>query len=312
MIPFGALAARVAEPAGRILLLTDFDGTIAEIDPDPMGARIEPGARRALRRLARFSEAHPDRLAIAVLTGRAVSDVAARVRVGGVHYLGNHGLEAGWLPRRGRVDDLVADGSEVDPDGPAARLGRLVAAELGNPDWLFVETKGPSVALHFRQAPDPDEAGRRIGNAVDRALAGGIELERFDGRLIVELRPTGAGGKGAAVARLLDQLEPESVVSLGDDRSDVEGFRLLAEERAAGHLAALTVGVHDRLETPPELLEAADVMLAEPRDAGRLLAALATVLERGQASGAERASLINSPTIGWASSRSTRARARGS
>jgi trehalose-phosphatase len=281
VIPFRALAARVTDPAGRILLITDFDGTIAEIDPDPMAARIEPGALRALRRLARFTEAHPERLAIAVLTGRAVSDVAARVRVGGVLYLGNHGLEAGWLPRRGRAEDLVADGSEVDPDGPAAGLGRLVAAELGNPDWLFVETKGPSVALHFRQAPDRDEAGRRIGNAVDRALAGGIELERFDGRLIVELRPIGAGGKGAAVARLLTELEPVSVVSLGDDRSDVEGFRLLAEKRAAGHLAALTVGVHDRLETPPELLDTADLMLPEPRDAGRLLAALATVLEGG-------------------------------
>lgn len=281
MIRFGALAARVAEPAGRILLLTDFDGTIAEIDPDPMGARIEPGARRALRRLARFAEAYPERLAIAVLTGRAVSDVAARVRVGGMRYLGNHGLEAGWLPRRGRVDRLAVAGSTRDPDGPAARLGRSVASELRHPGWLFIEPKGPSVALHYRQAPDPGEAGRLLGSAVDRALAGEVDLERFDGRMIVELRPAGAGGKGAAIARLLTELRPSSVLALGDDRSDVEGFRVLLAERTAGRLAALTVGVHDRLETPPELLDTADLMLPEPRDAGRLLSALATVLEEG-------------------------------
>jgi hypothetical protein len=54
---------------------------------------------------------------------------------------------------------------------------------------------------------------------------------------------------------------------------------LLIEERAGSRLAALTVGVNDRFETPTELSEAADVMLPEPRDAGRLLSALATVLE---------------------------------
>ena len=115
----------------------------------------------------------------------------------------------------------------------------------------------------------------------DALAAGRIDLERFDGRLIVELRPTGAGGKGAAVGRLLEELEPASVLAMGDDRSDAEGFRVLRAERAAGRLAALCVGVHDRHATPTELLDAADLMLATPRDAGRLLSALATILEAG-------------------------------
>jgi trehalose-phosphatase len=274
-----AMAARVAAPPGRILVITDFDGTISEIDPDPMGARIDPVALRALRRLARFAEAHPERLALAVLTGRAVSDVASRARVGGIRYLGNHGLDAGFLPRRGSVRALVARSSDPGPDGKAARFGRDVATALGDPDWLFVEHKGSSVAFHYRRAPDPAAAGRLIGEVVDaRVAAGGIELERFDGRLIVELRPIGRGGKGEAVGRLLAELRPASVLSLGDDRSDAEGFRLLASERAAGRLAALNVGVHDRLTTTPELVEAADEMLASPRDAARLLSSLAAIL----------------------------------
>ncbi|MGH2513671.1 MAG: trehalose-phosphatase, partial [Candidatus Limnocylindrales bacterium] len=99
-----------------------------------------------------------------------------------------------------------------------------------------------------------------------------------DGRLIVELRPIGAGGKGAAVGRLLAELEPVSVLALGDDRSDAEGFRLLRSERTASRLVALTIGVHDRLATPVEVIEAADVMLSAPRDAGRLLGALVRIL----------------------------------
>jgi trehalose-phosphatase len=276
-----ALAERVAAPAGRILVITDYDGTIAEIDPDPMGARIEPGALRALRRLARLAEAHPERLTVAILTGRAVADVAPRVRVGGLHYVGNHGLETGWLPRHGRVGSLVADGSDHVSDGPAARLGRHVATALGNPDWLFVELKGPSVGFHYRQASNWADAGRRVVLAVEDGLAGSTALERFDGRLNVEFRPAGAGGKRAAMARLVDDLAPSSVLSLGDDRSDAEGFLVLRAARDAGRLAALSVGVHDRVATPAEVIAAADVMLDRPREAARLLSAVATMLEAG-------------------------------
>ena len=262
-------------------MITDFDGTISEIDPDPMGARIVPSALQALRRLGRIAESRPERLALAILTGRALSDVAARTRVGGVRYLGNHGIDAGWLPRRGSVRSLIARTEHSGPETPAARFGRDVAAALGDPEWLFVEVKGGSVALHYRQAPDPAAAGRVIGATVDELLAAdGHGLERFDGRLIVELRPIGAGGKGSAVVRLLAELAPASVLAMGDDRSDAEGFRLLADERAAGRLAALNVGVHDRTATPAELVEAADVMLSAPRAAARLLSALAAALER--------------------------------
>ncbi|MGH2465806.1 MAG: trehalose-phosphatase, partial [Candidatus Limnocylindrales bacterium] len=285
-----ALAARVAAPAGRILVILDFDGTLAEIDPDPLGARIDSIALRALRRLARFGAARPERLSLAILTGRAVPDVVARVRVGGLRYLGNHGLEARWLPRHGNVRSLVgspagdvgAGGAAEGAALEAARLGQGVSTALGTPAWLFVELKGGSVAFHYRRAPDPEAAGRAIGEAVDaRLAAGGLALERFDGRMIVELRPAGAGGKGAAVGRLLNELAPASVLALGDDRSDVEGFRVIASERAAGQSAALNVGIRDRTATPVELVEVADVMLDAPRDAGRLLGALATELERG-------------------------------
>ena len=80
------------------------------------------------------------------------------------------------------------------------------------------------------------------------------------------------------MGRLVAEYGPASVLALGDDVSDAEGFRLLAAERAAGRLAALSVGIHDRIATPTEVLAAADVMLDTPRDAARLLAALATIL----------------------------------
>jgi trehalose 6-phosphate phosphatase len=266
--PWPIVADRIAALAavpGRLLVVTDFDGTIAPITPEPMATRVLPLGRAALRRLAGLAEARPDRLELVVLSGRAAADVAGRVRVGGVRYLGNHGVEGGSLARRSAAERLAV---ATDPD---------VAGRLGNPDWLFVEDKGPTVAFHFRRAADGEAARTAVLAAIDDAetASGEIGLVRFEGRLVVELHPEGAGHKGAAVERLLDELRPVAAIALGDDRSDAEAFRAIGAARAAGRLRdGLTVGIHGAAETPPEVIDAADVILAGPRDAARVLALL--------------------------------------
>jgi trehalose 6-phosphate phosphatase len=275
----------LAAVRGRLLVVTDFDGTLARISLDPMAARIEPLAQAALRRLARIAAARPRRLGIVVLSGRTVADLAGRVRVGGVGYLGDHGLQAGTLARGARAERVAAT---ADPAlatfvAHADAHGRAVAAALGRPDWLFVEDKGPSVAFHFRAAPDPEAAGRLVAAAVEARLRedprGGFE--RFDGRRIVELRPTGAGGKGTAVASLLEDGAYAAALVLGDDRSDALAFAAVAEAAALGRLeAGLALAVHGSIETPPEVVERADLILAGPHDAARVLSALAVALER--------------------------------
>src|SRR5262245_42884731 len=73
-----------------VLIVSDFDGTLSRIELDPWAARIIPSARRALRRLAALPGVH-----VALLSGRLSRDVAARTRVGGATYVGNHGMECG-------------------------------------------------------------------------------------------------------------------------------------------------------------------------------------------------------------------------
>ena len=282
--------AELATIPGRLLVVTDFDGTLAPISLDPMAARIEPLARSALRSLAGLEAARPSRLKVVVLSGRTARDVAARVRVGGIEYHGDHGVQVGFLPRRVPAERLAA---RSDPalaplvDGARA-LSVAVATRLDRPDWLFVEDKGPSVAFHFRAAPDPDAAAALVGAAVEAALAGqrGGDGQpgfvRFDGRRIVELRPSGAGGKGATMTRLLAPGSFDAAMVLGDDRSDAEAFAAVAAARAEGRLAAsLTLAVHGSVETPPEVVATADLMVAGPHQAARALAALARALGPG-------------------------------
>jgi trehalose 6-phosphate phosphatase len=287
-----ALGLVTARPP--LLVVTDFDGTLSPIVQDPLGAVIEPLARTALRRLARLSESRPDRLAVVVLSGRTSVDVAARVRVGGVRYLGNHGLEAGRLRRRMRPETLaVRADPTLEPWVPStAALADAVAAQLGRPDWLFVELKGPSVAFHFRQAPDVDRAREQVLLGIDAAEAAAgpnqLGMTRLEGRRIVELRPVGAGGKGEAVARLIERDRPGAVLMLGDDRSDAEGFRVIVETRRRRDVEGVALAVHGARETPPEVAEWADVELATTHDASRILSALASVLEAEPSRGSRR------------------------
>lgn len=277
------IAALAARP-GRMLIVADFDGTLAEGSRDPGAASIVPLARHALRRLARVAQARPDRAAVAILTGRTAADVAARVRVGGIAYLGDHGLQEGTFSRHGRPESLVTTfhGGHDAALEPAELLARRVPEVLGRPDWLFVERKGPSVAFHVRQAENRAAARAAVEAAIesiDRELPA-HDLAHYRGRLVVDLRPRSAGGKREAFERLLAGSRPATVVAFGDDISDADGFAVLWAARASGAIDGAAVAVTGPHGMPDEVRVAADLLLNSPFEVARALAALATALER--------------------------------
>ena len=267
---------------GPILIVSDFDGTLARGSGDPTAAAIEPLARRSLRRLARLATDRPGRLRTAILTGRTALDAATRVRVGGIEYLGDHGLQSGWLPRGARPASLVTT-YEPGFEGhvPAARaLASGVGGRLGHPEWLYVESKGPSVAFHFRGAADRDAARDAVQAAVRETEreVGDHGLAHYRGRLVVDLRPVRAGGKGEAMARLIDRVRPAVVVALGDDVSDADAFAVLRAARTSSGLVGLAVAVLGPHGMPDTVRDNADLHLASPHEASRLLASIARIV----------------------------------
>jgi trehalose 6-phosphate phosphatase len=277
------IATVVARP-GRLLVLSDFDGTLAEGSRDPGATRIVPLARVALRRLAGLASERPDRLAVAVLTGRTVADAAARVRVGGIQYLGDHGLQSGSYPRHGRAERLtvaIQPGHEAAFE-PAERLATRVPEILGRPPWLFVERKGPSVAFHVRQAEDRVAARAAVEAAIeaaDRELPE-HDLGHYRGRLVVDLRPHAAGGKREALQRLLAELRPATVICFGDDSSDADAFRVLRAARASGQIDGLAIAVTGPHGMPEDVREAGDLVLDTPFAAARMLSSIARLIAR--------------------------------
>ena len=71
----------------RLGLITDVDGTISPIVDVPDEARVTP---RNLKLLAELEIQLP---LVAVVSGRSAEDVAQRVGLPGLVYIGNHGME---------------------------------------------------------------------------------------------------------------------------------------------------------------------------------------------------------------------------
>ncbi len=268
----GAVEMAAQHLEGRpLLVVTDFDGTISRISDDPWGASILPLGRRSLRALAGLPKVH-----VVVLSGRTARDAAARVRVGGVTYLGNHGMERSFLRRGSRPEGLRAqvDSAAHEAVHAAERLSDEVPKAIGE-SWLIVERKPPAVAFHFRTAPDLEMAQAAVLAAVDQLDPTGI-LERFHGRRVLELRPFGAVAKGEALEALVERYKPHAVFMLGDDVSDAMAFKSLRAMRKRGVTDGVAVAVKARPDyVPPEVLAEADVVLSSPMEATRFLSALA-------------------------------------
>ncbi len=240
-----------ADPS-RAAILTDVDGTLAPIAERAEEAAVPAAMRAALATLSeRFG-------LVGCVSGRQALEARRLVGLEGIAYAGNHGLEL-LLPgdEQPRPDPSLA-GRERDAAAFVAALDPAALAAIE----LRLEDKGPIQALHWRGASDEAAAqarAREIANA-----AGKAGLDPHWGRKVLELRPVGGGGKGAAVASLLASDGLNRAVYAGDDRTDLDAFRRLEELSEAGELlAAVRVGVLSP-EGPAELTEESDLAVGGP------------------------------------------------
>ena len=218
--------------------MLDFDGTLAEIVARPEHARPVDGARGALVELARRYRS------VAIVTGRRSEEVAALLDVAHVTYVGLYGLEDA-------ANELVT------AIVPRVQTATLEIAEA------WVEDKGVSVAVHYRQAPDPVSARAALLVAL-QPVATEAGLELIEGKMVLELVPPDRPLKGGAVERLVREHGLQAVLYAGDDHADLDAFDALDRLIGSGDVrAAVRVAVRGP-ETPPALVDGADVVAEGP------------------------------------------------
>lgn len=202
---------RVRDASARVLVL-DYDGTIAPLRDRREDAATPPEVRARLERVRDAAGT-----ALAIVSGRPVHELDARLSALGVPLHGTHGTE--WK-RPGTPITRAA----IPPDAELA-LERAWTDAYAWAEGASLERKHGAIVLHARALPEPERTARL--HACARAwapLAGGGAL-RFDrGESSAELRMR-APHKGVVVRALLADAPPDALgVCVGDDLTDEDMF----------------------------------------------------------------------------------------
>jgi trehalose 6-phosphate phosphatase len=258
-----ALAPLLADPAQAAVLL-DVDGTLAPIVRHADDAHVPEPTRLPLIAIAKRYGL------VACITGRQATTARRIVSLGSITYVGNHGTE---MLRGGQTEP------EIEPEiaAWASRVQKFAATELRADALHRLRVRGEDkniiYGFHWRGAPDEAAAEAAVREIEQRALAAGFHTHV--GRKILEVRPPLDLHKGKGVDRLLQGSHVRVALYAGDDLTDLDAFTALRAAVADGRLAsAICVGVQSD-ETPPEIAEAADVLVDGPLGVRALLELLA-------------------------------------
>lgn len=209
--------------AGRhLLLLVDFDGTLAPFNRDPGAVYLDTATSALLERLASRADT-----TLGVISGRRLPDLKKRVAVDGDIYIaGFHGLEID-APGEAFVHPAAA---------AAAPLMRSIAAavqpHLDALPGVFIEDKVFSIALHYREA---EPAVRVVAQSrfldAARAHVDAGRLRLLPGSCVLELLPEAGWHKGSALEWIRHRVERAHgatfTVYAGDDVTDEDAFRAI-------------------------------------------------------------------------------------
>jgi trehalose-phosphatase len=197
-----------------ILIALDFDGTLAPLVDDPEASRMIAPARQALEKLTTMPG-----VTIAIVTGRAIDSVKRVAEPFNEWFLvGSHGIEVlspgevtkyetPWLV----PGDLIKNFETVVAAHPGTRLEQ-------KPFGLALHTRGVEEQLaRHAEAAAHEVCSERGGALVVRTGHGIVECSLQDAT------------KGDGVAEVRRRLNPTAVLFAGDDRTDEDGFAVLAE-----------------------------------------------------------------------------------
>ena len=204
-----ALAAAADTP--RLLVTSDYDGTLAPLVSDPSAAVPHPDAVELFTALA----ARPQ-TSTALISGRARADLAVLAGTPPeIHLVGSHGAE---------FDTGFARPLDAQARALWERLRTELTSRTDGCEGVGLELKPASIAVHVRNAAAA--VGARVLADVRAGPAGWDGVEVTEGKSVIELAVIRTD-KGSAIDQLRAQFEATAVVFFGDDVTDEKAFRRL-------------------------------------------------------------------------------------
>lgn len=192
-------------------LFLDFDGTLAPIQEDPDTVFLPEEGEEVLAQLSEFLGG-----ALAIISGRDVRDLAARIPVS-LWRAGGHGA------------DICAPGVQpaaVQPDPPSSLLSEAEAV-CGKLQGVRLEQKSRVLAFHYRAVPEVEQS---LLDAVMQLVSSHADYGIQTGKMVIELRPQGVN-KGNGVSKLMEAaaFRGRQPIMVGDDRTDEDAMAVCLE-----------------------------------------------------------------------------------
>lgn len=207
--------ARLSER--EVCIFLDYDGTLTPIVERPEDAVLDPAMRQRLERVAA-------RFRTAVISGRGLDDLFARIGIENIFYAASHGFEL----RHPSGETTSREEAEAAADKLGA-LRQALDAELGAIAGIQLEPKRFGLAVHYRRAA-PD-AAPIVEQAVEKVSGSFPEYAIKTGKMVFEFVPDLDWDKGKALEWILGNtgLGPDTAypLFLGDDVTDEDAFRAI-------------------------------------------------------------------------------------
>ncbi len=229
-----------------MLCAFDFDGTLS-----PFHGYENAALPDEIRdRLIRLQSMTP----VAVLTGRALSDIRERLTFKPDFLVANHGLEG--VPGRENGSDRYRRRVDCWVDALKTALQDPVRYDRG----IQVDDKRYSVAVHYRKAADYEATEKRLLKLFEQAAP---DARVLPGKFVYNLIPPGAPDKGDAFSELMKITGSKTALYAGDDMTDEDVFRLASPD-------VLTIRIGEKtdsqaqfyLETQEDIVTLLDVVIA--------------------------------------------------
>lgn len=240
----------LSDPA-QVGILTDFDGTLAEMVSDPLDAHPVETAVETLHKLSLSFGV------VAVISGRPASFLVDKFQIGKVdsklEVYGLYGMQSASL-------DGTVTSIEIAEKYRSQVIEMTKLANKEAPKGVIVEPKGLSLALHWRTNP----LGKPWAEAFVAEMSNKYGFESYPGRMSKELKPPLDINKGSTAKQVLKGVR--SACFIGDDLGDVPAFEALKNSYDKGLLNSyLNVGVKN-LEVPNSMLDLCDLLLEDPQE----------------------------------------------
>ena len=188
----------------------DVDGTLINIADTPDAVQVDQALLELIANLHSASGG-----AVALVSGRMISDLHSLLGLPQLPLSGLHGLE--------RRDSTGRLWIHAAPPTAKCAIKEALAPVIARHPGLLLEDKGLTLALHYRMVPNLAGYVHKIMSELLSSKGQGLELQR--GKCVVEIKPAGID-KGSAVAEYLAELpfKGRRAVFIGDDLNDEHGF----------------------------------------------------------------------------------------